>query len=340
MSKATKRWQRTRDYVQTLPNVNAAQLSLFNNVCGEIELDEEEIGDALHVPKREVGKKDARLAMRGLELARIVEAILSKRIGLDRPSYKRIAAEVRTARKNDNLQALERALVQTINGFPSPASATDTRVYVEDRHQGHLDKMSVDLPLPGQLVARTDEHEKTWNKRLPNVVHVGPSIRMTAVGKWGYLPYDGNGNQDFIDFQSDGIRGVWTNDISYCVAVAFLFGSLPEYRAMTFTHLPGGDVTRVQWEWMFLTGLPGGKTFDFGLPSKVVVAYMPEHNDSSQLECLDRIRAKVPSQSVLVYGFTTGSNFGIDKFGYFGMLTNEPTARGRFSQFPNYFRHS
>src|SRR5262245_30766360 len=98
MGKAIKRWQKTRAYVQKLAGINAFQLALFNNVCGEIELDEEDIGDALHVKSTQVGSKDKRLALRGLELAKIVEAILTKRIGLDKASYKTTASQIRSAR--------------------------------------------------------------------------------------------------------------------------------------------------------------------------------------------------------------------------------------------------
>ena len=108
---------------------------------------------------------------------------------------------------------------------------------------------------------------------------------------------------------------------------------------MTFTHLPGGDVSKCNWDWMFLNGVPGLQQHNYGLPSRVVVAYNPGNLDASTLECLEVIANKVPAQRVVVYGFRSGIDFGINRYGYFGMLGSKPTKYDSFSQNPNYFRH-
>lgn len=337
MSKATKRWQKTRAYVRTLPNLNALQLKLFENICGEIELDEEEIGEALHVSQFTVGDKAKRVALRALELATIVEKILTTRISLGKNDYKTAAATVRSNCKKDSQSQLDQAVVTKINGLQPAPAANSYRVYIEDATLGHADKMSVDLPLLGNQTVKAEAHEKTWKERLPAVVNVGPSIKMTGGGPWGVLPYLGEGNQDAIVFGAADIRSVWTNDISYCVPVAFLYGALPEYTALTFTHLPGGDVSKCNWDWMFLHNLPGNKALPYGSPSRVIVAYNPSNLDASTLECLEVLKNKVPAQHIVVYGFTTGTNFAVDKFGYFGMIDSRPTSTSRYDQKPNYF---
>lgn len=340
MPTAVERWNKTKDYVSKLNGVNQQQLAVFKNSCGEMETDLELISDALKIPFAR-HDKTKRYALRSLELLTILNDILAKRLTPGKDEYKRIAKEVRKAHDEKAESALQAEIIKLLGKLPLVVSASEIQVYIEDRDQGRIDKLSVDLPFPGSLSVKTESDEKTMVKRLPNQCYRGPCVQYIPKGGLGVLPYLGEGNQDLIVFDVDKIRGSWTNDISYCVPVVFFYGLFPEYSAITFTHLPGGDVSKCNWDWMFLQNLPSGRTLPPlpAAPDKVLIAYNPTMVDASTLECIDVILQRgVPRHKITVYGFIHNVDFAVDKFGFFGMMAVKPTKYSRYDSYPNFFR--
>jgi hypothetical protein len=127
-----------------------------------------------------------------------------------------------------------------------------------------------------------------------------------------------------------------------CRAVVLLYGSLPDYQAATFAHLPGGNEAYINWDWMFLAGLPAYIKLKFapGKPSRVVVVYAPANCDSTTLTCLKTLtdRGVAPGQ-ITTFGFssTAGNNFIFDRYGFFGMTRELLNQTQQYNWKPNAF---
>jgi hypothetical protein len=342
-----ERVQKTLDHVKKLAGVQMSRQEVFLSCFYEIADDVDKIGEALKISFGKSGEGELRYALRSLELCTIIAKILNSRQSMSPNQYKTIAAEVKDANKDKTREQLDAAVVQAINNLPLAAPTGTVRAYIEDgTKKDTIDKMSVDTVLPGTLTLRRDEDEASaFTKRLPPQVNRGPAVTVIPRGKYGFLPYRSVGSQDLLEFggADKELKGAWTNSISYCTAVVLLYGSLPDYQAATFAHLPGGNEAYINWDWMFLAGLPAHIKLKFapGKPSRVVVVYAPANCDSTTLTCLKTLtdRGVAPGQ-ITAFGFssTAGNNFIFDRYGFFGMTRELLNQTQQYNWKPNAFK--
>jgi len=315
MTKATKRLSKARAAVIALPNLLPAKRDLFLSILSEITLssdEEESLGAAIHVSM--MTGKDKRLALRGLELATVVDHIIRDRTSLDEPALEAIVKTVQNANKTNSDTAVAAATAGLINSYPDRRVTDELRVYVERHDLPTMRHLSVDLPLPGTEVLIERRHDKSYKRRLPATVLMGGPVRKLPTGKLGFMQFSFiASSQGRLDFPAQDVTGVWTDSVTSCVPVYCLWGGLPMYSAMTFAHVPGGDVSKLKRDEL----LPA----DLGIPARVVLMYSQDDCDAQTFDTLDvLLTAGVPRNRVYVYGASGGGNFMCDRYGFFGQL--------------------